>query len=159
MRAFAVKQKSTDSSICRLVAQSAMMMTSSRSPRGVALFAALALMSVIALLVAGAVASTRASQRASRLARTDALLTTAADYAGMFSVTSETTADLPLGAPTVLDAPIPGAPDLNVSVSVTRLPAGVLWMVADALAGADRGHRRVNPWPGFRRSAGVSRGR
>ena len=36
-----------------------------------------------------------------------------------------------------------------MSVSVTRLPAGVLWMVADALAGADRGHRRVNLVAGF----------
>ena len=79
-----------------------MMMTSSRPPRGVALFAALALMSVIALLVAGAAASTRASQRASRLARTDASLTTAADYA-LANVLADARglgfADLPLGRP------------------------------------------------------------
>ena len=124
-----------------------MMMTSTHPRRGVALFAALALMSLIALLVAGATASTRASQRASRLAHTDASLTTAADYA-LANVLADARglglADLPLGTPTVLDAPIPGAPDVHVSVAVTRLPAGVLWMVADALAGADRGHRRVN---------------
>ena len=123
------------------------MMTSAHPRRGVALFAALALMSLIALLVAGATASTRASQRASRLAHTDASLTTAADYA-LANVLADARglglSDLPLGTPTVLDAPIPGAPDVDVSVSVTRLPAGVLWMVADALAGADRGHRRVN---------------
>ena len=56
-----------------------MMMTSAHPRRGVALFAALALIALVALLVAGATASTRASQRASRLAHTDASLTTAAD--------------------------------------------------------------------------------
>ena len=106
-----------------------MRMTSTGPRRGVVLFAALALMSVIALLVAGATASTRASQRASRLAHTDASLTTAADYA-LTNVLGDAQelglADLPLGTPTVLDVPIPGAPDVHASVAVTRLPAGVL---------------------------------
>jgi hypothetical protein len=142
-------------------------MTSARTPRGVALFAALALMSVIALLVAGAAASTRSSQRASRLAHTDALLTTAVDYAlatTLGDASGLALADLPLGTPRLFDTPIPSAADVHVVVAVTRLPAGVLWMVADAFAGADRGHRRANlvtafPWLGERVGAAVvSRG-
>jgi len=129
-----------------------MTMTSTHPPRGVALFAALALMSLVALLVAGATASIRASQRASRLAQTDVSLTTAADYA-LANVLADARAlglaDAPLGTPIVFDVPIPGAPDVQVSVAVTRLPAGVLWMVADALAGVDRGRRRVNLVAGF----------
>jgi hypothetical protein len=136
-------------------------MRSARLRRGVALFAALALMSVIALLVAGATATTRSSQRASRLATTDATLTAAADYA-LSDVLSNAPglalSDLPLGVPNVFDTTIPGAADVHVTVSVTRLPAGVLWMVADAFAGADRGHRRVNlvaAFPSLGRIAGA----
>ena len=118
-----------------------------RARRGIALLAALALMAVIALLVAGAAAATNLTQRTSRLARTDVSLTTAADFA-LTTVLADwrrlALADLPLGTPTAFDIPIPGAADVHVVVSVTRLPLGVLWMVADASVSADQGHRRVN---------------
>lgn len=130
-------------------------MTPRRVPRGIALFAALALMTVIALLVAGATASTRSSQRASRLAHMDALLTTAADYAVITTLANArplALANLPLGVASVV-ATDASAPDVQVTVAVTRLPAGVLWMVADAIAASDGGHRRVSmvadyPWLG-----------
>ena len=50
-----------------------------RRRRGIALFAALGLMAVIALLIAGAAASTTLAQRALRLVRIDVSLTTATD--------------------------------------------------------------------------------
>jgi hypothetical protein len=104
-------------------------------------------MAVIALLVAGAAAATNLTQRTSRLARTDASLTTAADFA-LTTVLADwrplALADLPLGTPTVFDIPVPSAADVHAMVAVTRLPLGVLWMVADASVNADHGHRRVN---------------
>ena len=141
-------------------------MTRTRTRRGIALFAALALTAVIVLLVAGATAASRSDQRASRLARTEAVLTAAADYA-LAIVTRDASslalADLPLGTPTLIDAPIDGAPDVRVAVAVTRLPAGVLWMVADASAATDQGRRRVNlvtvfPWVGRVFAPVVTRG-
>ena len=119
-----------------------------RESRGIALFAALALMAVIALLVAGAAASTSLSQRSARYARVDVELTNAADYA-LASVLADSRtlsfADLPLGKPSMIDTPIPGDHDIQVRVAVTRLAFGVLWLVADASnGGTDRGHRRVN---------------
>jgi hypothetical protein len=114
---------------------------------GIALVAALALMAVIALLVAGAAAATNLTQRMSRLARTDGSLTSAADLA-LTTVLADwrqlALADLPLGTPTALDIPIPGAADVHAVVVVTRLPLGILWMVADVSVDADHGHRRVN---------------
>jgi hypothetical protein len=116
--------------------------------QGIALFAALALMSVIALLVAGAAASTRLGQRTARLARIEVLLTTATDYAlatVLANALHLALADLPFARPVTIDVAIPGATDVHVVVAVTRLPQGVLWMVADASAGGvDLGHRRVN---------------
>jgi len=128
-----------------------------RAPHGIALFAAIALMAVIALLVAGATASTRSGQRASRLAHTDASLTTAADYALTTTLANAqqlALADLPLGVTSVIDPADGGATDVHVSVAVTRLPSGVLWLVADAVAAADRGHRRVSVVAGYPRLGG-----
>jgi hypothetical protein len=141
-------------------------MTRTRTRRGIALFAALALTAVIVLLVAGATASSRSDQRASRLARTDAALTVAADYALAIVVRDAARlalADLPLGISTLVDIPIVGAADVRVIVGVTRLPAGVLWMVADASSATDEGHRRVNlvtafPWVGRVVAPVVARG-
>jgi hypothetical protein len=103
-------------------------------------------MSVIALLVAGAVASMRLGQRSRRLMATDALLTTAADYAlgtALADWRRLRLADLPLGQPTALDIPTSQG-GIHARVVITRLPLGLLWLVADVSAGDDRGHRRTN---------------
>ncbi|MEP6494115.1 MAG: hypothetical protein ABJF01_15635 [bacterium] len=119
-----------------------------RTRGGIALFAALALMALIGLLVAGAVASSVAAQRSSRLTVTDAMLTAAADYA-LGTVLADPAefrlADLALGQAVALDVPALDGGEVRVVVSATRLPGGVVWLVANATAdGVDQGHRRVN---------------
>lgn len=119
-----------------------------RTRRAFALFAALALMALIGLLVAGALASTTIAQRSSRMSVTDAVLTTSADYA-LNTILADPRgfglADLPLGERATFDIPVPTTEDAQVAVGVTRLPGGVLWLVADAIGGGpDRGHRRIN---------------
>lgn len=116
--------------------------------RGIALFAALALMALIGLLVAGAVASSAIAQRSSRSSFTDALLTASADYA-LNTILADPRgfglAELALGERATFDIPVPESKDARVVVGVTRLVGGVLWLVADATSGdADQGHRRIN---------------
>lgn len=116
--------------------------------RGIALFAAVALMALIGLLVAGAVASSTIAQRSLRLSFTDAALTAAADYA-LNTILSDPRgfrlAELTLGERATFDIPIPDSKDAHVVVGVTRLSGGVLWLVADASSGdTDQGHRRMN---------------
>jgi hypothetical protein len=123
-------------------------MSRMRTRRGIALFAALALMALIALLVAGAVASSTAAQRSARLTFIDAALTSAADYA-LNTILADPhdfgLADLALGQRTLLDISVPSMKDARVFVGVTRLPGGVLWLVADAAStDVDQGHRRLN---------------
>ena len=112
-----------------------------RARGGIALFAALAVMALIGLLVAGAVASSTAAQRSSRLSFTDAVLTTIADYA-LNTVLADPRgfglADLTLGERAMFDIPVPTTKDARVVVGVTRLPGGVLWLVADATIDADQ---------------------
>jgi hypothetical protein len=116
--------------------------------RGIALFAALALMALIGLLVAGAVASSTIAQRASRLSFMDAVLTAAADYA-LNTILADPRgfrlAELALGERATFEISVPDSKDAQVVVGVTRLTGGVLWLVVDASSGGrDQGHRRIN---------------
>jgi len=115
---------------------------------GIALVAALGFMTLLALMVAGAFAASLAGERSSRLAQSDAVLGASADYA-LTTVLADPRghglADLPFGQARSFDVAVPDAPGVRATVGVTRLPAGELWLVADAaLAGVDRGHRRIN---------------
>ena len=118
------------------------------SRRGIALVAALALMTLLGFLIAGAFAASMSSERASRLGFTDARLTTSADYAVATILGNPSTyglADLPLGVARSYDVTVPGAERVRATVSATRLPSAVLWLVADvSLDGVDQGHRRIN---------------
>lgn len=121
---------------------------SNRSRRGVALFAALAIIALIALLIGGAVASSSLAQRSAQLRQADALLATSADYA-IGSVLADARvnglADLALGRVATYVVATPAGGAVTATVAVTRLPRGVLWMVADAeRSGRDLGRRRVN---------------
>jgi hypothetical protein len=112
---------------------------------GIALVAALSLLALLGLLIAGAVASTAVAQRSVRLAVTEGMTSSAADYALATLLADPDTyglADAPVGRPRTFSV----ASDANVSttVVVTRLANGVLWLVADAsVTGVDQGHRRV----------------
>lgn len=116
--------------------------------RAIALFAALALMAVIGLLVAGAVASSTIAQRSARLAHTDALLTMGGDYA-LGTVVADPAryglADLEFGRAAALDVALPDAAGPHAVVTATRLRNGTVWLVAEvALSGLDTGRRRTN---------------
>jgi hypothetical protein len=110
--------------------------------------AALGLMTLIGLMVAGAFAAALLGEKSSRLAQSDALLSTSADYA-ITTIIGDAAgyglADLPLGVPRSFDVGNPDAASVHSSVSITRLPTGVLWFVVDAtIGGMDQGHRRIN---------------
>jgi hypothetical protein len=114
--------------------------------RGIALVAALGVMTLLSLMVAGAFAASLLGERSSRLTFSDASLSASADYA-ITTVLADPAgyglADLPFGQPRSFDVVVPGG--ARATVSVTRLPTSVLWLVADAsIAGIDQGHRRVN---------------
>lgn len=114
--------------------------------RGIALVAALALMTVLGLLVVGAVGSVVAAQRSTELARVDAALDAAADYA-LGTVLADPRgyglAELALGRARSYSIPLVdgGA----AAVSATRLPGGIIWFVAALGAGGpDSGRRMIN---------------
>ena len=116
--------------------------------RGIALLAALAVMALVALLVVGALASSTLAQRGSRLAHTDALLTSATDF-GINTLLADPVgydlAELPLGRARIVSVPMPGTRGVALEVAATRLRDGVLWFVATAsLGGLDQGQRRFN---------------
>jgi hypothetical protein len=118
-----------------------------RARRGIALVAALTLMTLIAVLVVGGVASSTLAQRNSRLSRTDVELTAATDFA-INTVLADPAAfqlaTIPFGQPRTFGV-ASSADGVRTELSVTRLPGGVLWIVADgARAGLDEGHRRFN---------------
>jgi len=118
-----------------------------RCRHGVALFAALSLTMIVGLLIAGAVATTRLMQQSWRVERTDVALTMDAD-AALSAVLSSLHGlgldDTALGTAVTVTLPLDNTRG-TATVSVTRLPFGVLWMVADvAGTSADSGHRRVN---------------
>lgn len=116
-----------------------------RRRRGVALFGALSLAMVVGLLVAGAVATTRVMQRTWRVERTDAELTMDADAAlsaTLATLHSRNLDDTPLGMATAVSVPLANAPG-GATVSVTRLPSGVLWMTGEVVR-VEGGYRRTN---------------
>jgi hypothetical protein len=121
---------------------------SGRGRAGVALFAALAILALVALLAGGALASFRLASRSSRFANTDAVLTAAADFA-VTSVAMNAVQfgldTLPLGVARNV-APIPPSTNsVTPTVVATRLAGGVVWLVADATQGGIAGgHRRIN---------------
>jgi hypothetical protein len=116
--------------------------------RGIALVAALGLMMLLGLMIAGAFAASQLGERSARLTQSDAVLGASADYAVttiLGDAQNRGLADLPLGQARSFDVVIPDAPSVSATVDVTRLPVGVLWLVADAaIAGVDQGHRRIN---------------
>jgi hypothetical protein len=116
--------------------------------RGIALVAALGLMTLLGLMIAGAFAASQLGERSARLTQSDAALGASADYAIttiLGDAQNRGLADFPLGQARSFDVAIPDAPSVRATVDVTRLPAGVLWLVADAaIAGVDQGHRRIN---------------
>lgn len=124
-------------------------MTMRIAPRsGVALFAALALLGLLALLIGGMLAAFRFTARSSEFSTTDALLTAAADYA-LDSVTSSARAlgidTLPLGVSQTFSLLVPGKGTVTPVVAATRLANNVAWLVADVTTtGLVGGHRRIN---------------
>jgi len=114
----------------------------------VAILAALALLSLTALLIAGAFASLTLSQRSTRGARADELLVASADYAlntVLASPAQYGLSELAYGASSTFSIPVPGPDPIGVAVAATRLGAGTLWLTADAsLVRGDSAHRRVN---------------
>ena len=114
--------------------------------RGVALAAALGLMALLGILIAGALASSTAARRAVWLSQSDAVLSASADYAlgSLLASWQESLLfDLPLGAPRSLESIVAQTVPVHVALTVTRLPDDVLWLVADARTGGlDEGRRR-----------------
>ncbi|HWH53363.1 MAG TPA: hypothetical protein VN651_17580 [Gemmatimonadaceae bacterium] len=112
--------------------------------RGMALIAALALMTVLGLLIVGAVGSVVVAQRSAELARIDATLDAAADYA-IGTVLADPRgyglADLALGRARSYSIPLVDAG--RAAVSATRLPGGILWLVAALGAGSPDSGRRT----------------
>jgi hypothetical protein len=105
-------------------------------------------MMLLGLMVAGAFAASLLGEQSSRLTQSDAVLGAAADYA-ITTVLGDPRgnhlADLPFGQPRSFDVAVPGAASVRATVVVTRLSAGVLWLVVDAVVGGvDQGHRRIN---------------
>jgi hypothetical protein len=108
---------------------------------GIALFAALATMAVVALLVGGMVATSTLAQRSSALTHADAELGAAADFA-IASALDPSLADLPLGVSQTINV---GGGRTTSIVSATRLPRDVVWLVAESrTTGALVARRRVN---------------
>lgn len=114
--------------------------------RGVAFVAALGLLMLLGVLVAGVAASSRVGQRVTRLSHTDAILAASADYAlnTLLSRWKESLlADLPLGVATPFESIVPQSVPVQVHATATRLADGVLWLTADArIDRLDRGRRR-----------------
>lgn len=119
-----------------------------RTRAGVALFAALALLTVLGLLITGAIASLVVAQRAVHLARTDAVLTGAADEA-LSTVLGNPLgyglADLLPGHSRVFPIALGAVDSVDAVVAATALPAGVVWLVASVTqVGPDSARRRTN---------------
>jgi hypothetical protein len=144
------------------------MNTVHRARQGVALFAALALTAIVGLLVSGIVTSMRLARRGATSAHMDARLSAAADFA-LLTVAGEQRerglAELPLGRARVFASVPTGDAAIDATVSATRLPHDVLWLVGEARPrSAWDGKRRVNliarwqPMGGLPGAAIVSRG-
>lgn len=117
-----------------------------RRRRGVALFAALSLLMLLGLLVAGGFATSLLDRRSADVARMDAELTTAADRALQSALAdweARGFADLRMGE--TRSAPVDvGLRSTRATVSATALPDGVLWLLAMVARDGIDGARRVN---------------
>ena len=122
-------------------------MRATRDRRGVALVAALLLISFIALLVTGSLSASTIADRAATLAQIDARLMSVADFVihtPLVSPNSFGLAKLPLGIATPLGVTSPDR-DVDAHVSATRLSHGIIWLVADvAVPRVDQARRHVN---------------
>ena len=121
----------------------------SRTPRqGIVLFAAIALLALFGLLIAGAMASLTLASRSTVLAESSARLDGAAELAAQSVVADPGRfglADLPYGIARTFAIPLSGEARITAMVTVTRLRGGLLWLVGEARGVAgDRGVRRVN---------------
>ncbi len=113
-----------------------------------ALVAALTLVTLIGIIAAALVATSVSAQRGVRLGQSGATALASADFA-LSTILGDPVAyqlsSLPLGVPRRFDVPVTQTSGVHVDVAVTRLPRGILWMVADAfIAGVDSSDRRVN---------------
>jgi hypothetical protein len=113
----------------------------------VALFAAIGTLMLVALLVAGGLASVALAQGSASVQDAAAMLLVTADDAladVVVNWSAEPLDTLSVGATVALTrryTPV----TMHAAVSVTALPRGVYWLVADAWASGDaRIHRRVN---------------
>jgi hypothetical protein len=113
-----------------------------------ALVMVLTLLALLGLAIAGALASTVASQRAAKLSQDATALDAAADRAAAMVLADANAyglASLRLGESRVFDMEMLDAPETSASAAVTRLAGGVLWIVATAWLRLDPGAaRRVN---------------
>jgi len=123
-------------------------MSRRRGRRGIALVGALALLTISGIVVAALVASSITAQRSTRLGGSDAAALASAEYAASSILARASTyglAGLPLGVTQRFDVAVEQTSELRVDVGVTRLPHGVLWLVAEAvLRGLDSSERRIN---------------
>jgi hypothetical protein len=121
-------------------------MTVSSTRPGIALISALSLLALLGLLLIGAVASATLAQHALRSSLDDGSLLGAADYAAGALLADPRAfglADLPLQRPQTFDVALPGSSSLTASVTATRLPSGLYWLVARAMSSPDSAQRRV----------------
>ena len=118
------------------------------SRRGVALVAALTLLTVLGIVVAATVAISVTSQRGVHAGQSGATALAAAEFAvetvlgdpSRYSLSA-----LALGQPARVTVPVVETSIVAANVVITRLPNGILWLVGDAaLAGPDSAERRVN---------------
>lgn len=119
-----------------------------RSRRGVALVAALTLLTLLGIFVAATVALSVASQRGVRAGQAGATALAAAEFA-VATVLGDpigySLATLRLGQPARFTVSAPETSTIGANVTVMRLQNGVLWLVADAaIGGPDSAERRVN---------------
>jgi hypothetical protein len=116
--------------------------------QGIVLFAAVALLALLGLLIAGAMASMTLASRSATLVESNARLDGAAELAAESVIAEQVRfalPDLPYGVARAFDIPMPNEPRVAATATVTRLRAGLLWIVGEARGvGGDRGVRRVN---------------
>lgn len=113
--------------------------------RGIAFIAALGLLMLLGVLIAGVAASSSVSQRVTRLSHSDAILAASADYAlnTLLAQWKESLlADLPLGIATSFESVVEQSAPVQVHATATRLAGGVLWLAADARLDGVNGARR-----------------
>jgi hypothetical protein len=119
-----------------------------RRRAGIALVAALTLVTLLGIGVASLVAVSVSATRAVRLGQGGATTLASAEYGASTVLGDPQTyqlASLPLGVTQHVVVSVGQTFAVTVNVGVTRLPRGVLWFVADAgVAGIDSGERRVN---------------